>query len=223
MNWLARQEAAGYFKRQWVTEAHDEPPRSEIIRTVRAYDLAGELKSETNPDPDYIASVKMSKLRNGTYFIHNVQRFRARFGDWVTKIVETAHQDGRHVDILIPQDPNASAKAAARMLVNDIISHGFSAMCRPTNRSKIDRFRPFAAAAKNGSIVVLANCASDFENKVENDNSFYYKELEEFDGGRKGHDDMVDSTSDAFMDLAQAVHVPNFSLPTFSKTNEFKF
>lgn len=221
-SWYARQEASGYFKRQWVEETHTEPARSDIERTVRAYDLAGELKSETNPNPDYIASVKMSKLRNGSYFIHDVQRFRARFGDWVNRIVEVGEQDGRHVDILIPQDPNAAAKAASKMLVNDIISHGFSAKARPTNRSKVDRFRPFAASAKNGNVGILDSCANDFENKISADNSFYYNELEKFDGGRKGHDDCVDATSDAFTELAQAIHIPSFTLPSFQKPNEFR-
>jgi len=221
-NWYARPEASGHFKRQWLEEELEEPAACDIVRTVRAWDLAGELKSETNPDPDYIASVKMSLLRNGRYFIHDVLRFRARFGDWVNKIVEVAKRDGRRVDILIPEDPNASAKAASRMLVNDIISHGFYAKCKPTNRSKLDRYRPFAASAKNGNVSILVGCANDEENNIQNDNNFYYAEQEVFKGnGKDRHDDMVDSTADAFTELAAKQVIPTFSLPMFSKQNEF--
>lgn len=221
-NWFARQEGAGHFKRQWLQpEAFVEPAKSDIERTVRAWDLAGELKSETNPDPDYISCVKMSKLKNGSYFIHEVVRFRARFGDWVTRIVEFGKKDGKHVDILVPQDPNASAKAASKMIINDIISHGYYAKAKPTNRSKIDRYRPFAASAKNGNIAILEACCTDEENKVYNDNNFYYLEQEQFRGDGKTHDDMVDATGDAFTELAQKQIIPSFSLPGFTKPNEF--
>ena len=220
-NWFARQEAAGHFKRQWLFEAQEEPAKSDIERTVSAWDLAGELKSETNPDPDYIANVKMSKLKNGSYFIHRVVRFRARFGDWVKRIVEFGEQDGRHVDILIPEDPNASAKAASKMIINEIISHGFYAKGQPTNRAKLDRYRPYCASAKNGNVAILTNCCTDEENKNYNDNSFYYLEQEVFKGDNKTHDDMVDATADAHNELAQKQIIPTISLPNMTKTNEF--
>lgn len=209
-NWEARAEAAGFFKRQWVTEVADYPDESEIVKTVRAWDIAGELSSSAVPDPDYSVGVKMAKLKNGTYCILDIIRLRARFGDLTKKIIEVAASDGVGVDVVIPQDPNASAKAACKMMVNEIIAEGFYAKARPTNKSKVDRFRPFAAACENGSVSIVKNCSTCLESKIYNDNNFYYTELEKFDGGRKGHDDLCDSTSDAFMYLAQSKTLPNF-------------
>ena len=209
-NWEARAESSGFFKRQWTPELSEYPAQEDIVKIVRAWDLAGELASSAVPDPDFSVGVKMAKLRNGTFVILDVIRFRARYGDLCNKIIEIACEDGRKVDILIPQDPNASAKAACKMLVQNIINEGFVARARPTNRSKVDRFRPFAASAENGTVSILKNCCTCLESKIMNDNNFYFTELEKFDGGRKGHDDQVDATSDSFMELARSVRIPNF-------------
>jgi predicted phage terminase large subunit-like protein len=210
-NWEARAESAGFWKRQWCEELIEAPHRSEFTKIVRAYDLAGELKSSVNADPDFSVGVKMGRLKNGNYVILDVIRFRARFGDVISRIIKTAEQDGPEVDVLIPQDPNASAKAACKMMVQQVIEAGFYAKARPTNRSKIDRFRPFGAASENGYIKVVRNCCDCSELEIYNDNNFYYTELEKFNGGRAGHDDMCDATADAFMQLATRVNVPNFS------------
>jgi len=42
-------------------------------------------------------------------------------------------------------------------------------------------------------VIILKNCATDLENNIRNDNSFFYRELESFTGERNrsegGHDD----------------------------------
>ena len=52
-------------------------------------------------------------------------------------------------------------------------------------------------------------------------NSSYLNELEQFDGGRKGHDDMVDSTSDAFNHISRQMVLPSFNLTSFTQDNPF--
>lgn len=220
-NWFAREESTGYFKREWVNEIPVPPHESEFVKIVRAWDLAGSVKSEQNPDPDYSASVKMGKLKTGEYVILDCLRFRARFGEVTQKIIETARADGNKVDIYIPQDPNAAAKAAATMMVQEIAAHGFYVRARPSNKSKVDRFRPFAAVAEHGLVHYVRNCADDLENKVLRDINPYFAELEKFDGGRKGHDDWADATSDAFMALASGLTIPSFSLPELKQDNQF--
>lgn len=209
-NWFARAEASGFFKRGWVNEVTEYPEQSDIVKIVRAWDIAGELASPKDIDPDYTVGVKMAKLKNGQYIILDVVRFRARYGDVKNRIIGVATEDGVGVDIIIPQDPNASGKAASKMLAQEIINEGFSARTVATSKSKIDRFRPFASTAENGNVSVLKNCCTCLENKIYGDNSFYYNELEKFDGGRKGHDDLVDATSDAFMRLAKSQSIPSF-------------
>lgn len=211
-NWLVRPSASGYFKREWLHEVTDIPTHSEMVKIVRAYDLAATLKSDANPDPDYTASVKMAKLRNGDYIILDICRLRARPADVTAHILDNARRDGRGVDIIIPMDSGAAGKAASRMLVKEIVEAGYYATTKATSASKIDRYRPFSAAAQVGLVHILKGCANDLENDIHNDNSFYYTESERFDGGRKFHDDMVDSTGDAFMTLATGLILPDINL-----------
>lgn len=215
-NWEARPEGQGLIKREWFREEDQEPAWSDIVKTVRAYDVAGTLKSsDSSYDPDYTACIKISKMKDGTYFIHDIQRTRIRFGDWKDFIVSNAQRDGNKVDIVLPLDPNPASKAATTMLAREISAEGFFVRTMRANSSKVDRFRPFASMCMNGGIRILKNCGTDFENKVFSELGFFYKELETFTGerkaGRNGHDDLVDSCSDGFMILAQKTIIPNFT------------
>lgn len=222
-NWKVRPSTSGFFRREWLIEEKDIPPHNEIVKTVRAYDLAATLKSDSNPDPDYTASVKMAKLKSGDYIILDVVRLRARPADVTAHILDNALRDGKGVDIIIPTDSGAAGKAAARMLIKEIVEAGYYATTKATSSSKIDRYRPFSAAAQAGLVRILKSCATDLENEVFNDNSFYYAESERFDGGRKFHDDMVDATGDAFMTLATGLVLPNISLSGIPKMDRRVF
>lgn len=193
-DWTAREAGSTYFQRAWCEpEAAEEPPRSEILRTVRAYDFAGTLKSSSNPSPDYTACARVSKLKNGDYFVHDVQRTRILYGDWEKFILDNAKADGRDTEILIPLDPGASAKVATSILTRSLAEQGYRVRTLKTTQSKLDRFRPFSSLAMNGHIKFLKGCGYDYENKIEGDNSFVYRELEAFNGKRRGgelgHDD----------------------------------
>lgn len=230
-DWTAREQGSTHFMRNWCTEDFVEPPKSEIIKTVRSYDFAGTLKSDANPSPDYFATSKVSKLKNGKYFIHDIQRTRIRFGDWKSFIVNNAIKDGGDVDIILPLDPNAAAKAATELLAREISEEGYFVRKIRSNTSKLDRFRPFSSLAMNGDIIFLKNCGTDHENGIINDLGFVYKELEGFTGQRKGgesgHDDVVDTLSDAVYVLAQKINFGNFlgglKSVDLSQKNEFKF
>ena len=221
-DWTAREANSTHFLRSWVTEAVEEPPKSEIVKTVRSYDLASTLKSDSNSSPDYTATCKVSKLKNGNYFVHDVQRTRIRFGDWKEFILNNASRDGVDVDIILPLDPGAAAKAATGILTREISEQGFRVRTLSTTKSKLDRFRPVSSLAQNGHIVFLKNCGHDFENKISNDLNFVYKELEAFTGqrrsGESGHDDIVDILSDAVSILAEQINIPNF-LSSLQSTN----
>lgn len=215
-DWTAREEGSTYFQRSWCgEEALIEPPASEILRTVRAYDFAGTLKSSGNPSPDYTACAKISKLKNGDYFVHDVRRTRILYGDWEKFILENAAQDGRNCEIIIPLDPGASAKVATSLLTRSLSEKGYRVRTMKATQSKLDRFRPFSSLAMNGHVQFLKGCATDLENNIDSNNSFMYRELEGFNGkkrsGESGHDDMVDAISDATSILAQRVNVPNMA------------
>ena len=221
-DWTARAEGQGYWKRSWCPELIKPHPRSEVLRTVRAWDLAGSVVSDAARDVDYSVGVKMDLLRNGEYVITDVVRFRARFGEVERKILEVAAEDGPKVDIVTPVDPGAAGKAAARMLAKSITGAGFYVRMKPVSKSKLDRFRPLASACENGLVSIVKNCCDDLENKTFNDNTWFYNELESFSGGRRGHDDAVDAASDAFEYLATSKKIPvGFKLPSFTQSNPF--
>lgn len=204
-NWEARPEGNSFFQREWVEEVNH-VDEDEVALTVRAYDFAGTLRSELNPSPDYTTSVRMRKMKNGDYIIDDVRRCRIRHGQWEEFVVSCWEDDPPNTEHIIPQDPGVAAARATQLFCKRLAELGIYTKKEKTNKSKLDRFRPFAACAENRGIKMLANCATDLENNIKDDNSFYYKELEVFTGQRKrgesGHDDLVDATSSAFTALA---------------------
>jgi predicted phage terminase large subunit-like protein len=65
------------------------------------------------------------------------------------------------------------------MMIKDLIGEGFPARMRPSNKSKVIRFQPFAAAAQAGLVDYLEASWNDT----------YFEELERFDGSRAVKDD----------------------------------
>lgn len=177
--WYADEEGSGYWKKEW-TDIVDRPPLK-VKKKVRAYDLAGTVPSEMNPNPDYTVGVLMSKDDYNNYYVEDVVRFRARHGEVYQRILETAREDGDDVLVVIPQDPNAAGKAYASTIVKDLAEQGFYAKTKATNQSKITRFAPFCAASEAGGIKLV----------IGDWNDAFIEELEGFDGSRKRgkHDD----------------------------------
>jgi len=211
-NWRVRESASSLWQRIWCQEIHEEPPFVDFIKIVRAWDFADKLPSDKDPSPDYTVSMKMGKLRTGEYVILDVTRHRVRTGGWVSHILEMASKDGKYVDILIPQDPGVMAKLGMQDILRGVTDAGYYAIFKATNKKKLERFRPFAAASHNGNVMIMKNCGTDFWNKIYNDNNFWFKELEVFTGERKRgedfHDDVCDTASDCFMYLATQSVLP---------------
>lgn len=213
-SWEARAEGSGMVRREWFIEEDKEPAWADIECTVRSYDFAFSKKSDKNPSPDYTVSVKMSRLKDGSYFIHDIRQTRVLPGEWLDFIMEAAHQDGPKVNIIIPLDPGPGAKFTNSFLTKEISSAGFFVKQMRAQGRKADRFKPFASIVMNGGMKILKNCATDYENGVVNDLSFFYNQLEVFDGARRsgesGHDDLCDACSDAFEAVASRKIIPNF-------------
>lgn len=205
-NWNARPEGSTYFQRSWVEEVDYIDP-DDIVESARSFDFASTLKDNAiNYNPDYTASVLMHKLKDGRYCIADVVRHRIRVGDWTSFVLDAAKDDPADTTYYLPQDPGPSAKRAMELFARELAEKGMYTRKLTTNQKKLERFRPFSSMAQNSGVVVIKGCATDLENKVYNDNTFFYKELEVFTGIRKrgemGHDDMVDCVSDSFYALA---------------------
>ncbi len=196
-NWFVRDSGSGFFKREWLipVKLHEQ----EIISRCRAWDIAGSVPSDANPRPDSTCGVLIAKTKQGQYIIEDVIKFRARYGEVIQTIIKTAQGDPEGTQIILPQEPGQAGIAAGKMMVRELVEEGFYAKLRPTNKSKVVRFQPFAAAAEAGLVSYIES----------NWNESYFFELEAFDGSRGVSDDQVDATSDSFITLAQKLLVPN--------------
>lgn len=209
-SWFARQESAGYFKREWCTKIEFAPYAT--VKRVRAWDMAGTLPSQANPNPDWTVGILMSKTKDGAYIVEDMIRFRGRFHEVEKKIFETAEADGVSTTVVIPKDPGQAGTAYASTLTKALAERGFTSKMMPTNKSKLDRFKPFAAIAEAKIVqVVIADWNKDF-----------FDELEAFNGDGKQKDDICDACSDAWAALRNTFSLPSFSLPDFTRANPFK-
>jgi len=184
-----------YFKKEWadLIPFHQIPKMKKI---VRAWDVASTPPNQTNRNPDWTVGMKLGLGEDGYYYVLDMVRFRDTIGN-VKKIMrQTAVKDGESTHIAVPLDPGGHGKHAYEDHVRNL--SGFVVKKAKTEKSKLERFMPFASLAENGLVkVVQADWNKDF-----------FRELESFVGNGKKKDDIVDSTSDAFKLLAQAKKVP---------------
>ena len=176
-SWTAREESAGYFKKEWLTQL--KYARGDSVAKVRAWDLAASVPSEVYPNPDWTAGVLMSKDKEKMYTIEHVTRFRERFQGVEQRIIDQAYEDGRDVVILIPKDVGSSAQSYAMSLRAKIAELGFTVRLVKPKLDKVTRFGAFAAMAE----ALRVRFVEDDWNKD------YFNELEMFDGSRKNKDD----------------------------------
>ena len=207
-NWLARQESSGIFNRTWCEIVNNIPSGVKRLSKARAYDLAGTLPSESNPDPDYTASVLISRCDDGYYYVEDCTQSHLRINDVLNQIAKTAKEDYKYygnMQTFIPRDPNSSGKFASQQFVSRLASQGVSVRTISTSggKSKLTRFEPFACVAQEGLVKVVRGDWNDV----------FFTELERFTGERtyKLHDDIVDATSDSFMKVSTNKELPTFA------------
>lgn len=209
-NWDIREERTGYWKAGWCEVIHIPPDR--VVKRVRAWDISGTLPSETNRNPDYTVGTAMSKDYNGRYYVEDVVRGRWSHAGVLETILATAERDGRDTLILLPVDPGAAGKAYYASLVRAISEKGYYVRGKPTNKSKVQRFAPFASACEAGLVAI---CRGEW-------NDAFTYELEGFDGSRNVKDDIVDTVGDGYHELASGYSLPMFAMPDLSRNNPFK-
>lgn len=206
-NWEVQEENSGYFQRDWVEIVDD--CHVKIKRNVRCWDIASTKPTESNPHPDYTASVQMGKGEDGYIYIFDARRDRIGILEVVDWIRDTAIEDrdyGRaRTETFIPQDPNAQAKYATQQWVVKLASYGIAVRVSKSSphNSKLDKFLPFCAVAEAGMVRVVRGSWNDM----------LLDELESFTHKRSTayvKDDLVDSVSDNFSKLATNKELPSF-------------
>ncbi len=184
-NWKIRAAAGLLFKRSWVRVVDAAPTD---LRIVRGWDLASTPKVDGN-DPDWTAGTKIGQSRStGRYIVLHHVRDRDTPHKIEALISNTASQDGREVEISLPQDPGQAGKAQVATLIKML--SGYTARATPETGDKETRFGPFSAQCEAGNVDVLRGPW----------NEEWFMELEAFPDA--AHDDDADSTARAFNTLS---------------------
>jgi predicted phage terminase large subunit-like protein len=205
-SWTAVPEGNSNFNRDWVNIIEHAPV--EVSGRVRSWDLAHSVPSETYPDPDWTAGVKMSRTKSGRYVVEHVKRDRRLTDGVVRMLIDTAHQeDGLGHPVTIPKD-NGGGKAATQFFIKALAEQGITVKGIPISghTTKMQRFLPFCSIAEAGLVdVVRGEWNDDF-----------FVELEFFQGIRNEKNDQVDACADAFNFLAKGSNIPDFVVPDLS-------
>lgn len=212
-SWHAKEESAGYFKRSWVEEIEKAP--TYVTARVRGMDLAASLPSESYPNPDWSASILMSRTPDGFYIVEHVERYRKLSNGVLEHIVETDKKDksfGLNPTVYTPKDPGAGGDLASMYTIKYLVEHGVHARPDKTGSTtgKLAKMQPFLALAEGGWVKVVKG----------EWNEMWYNELEDYiDGNRQQKDDMWDATGTAAKALLKQVTMPTFSIPTLTQAS----
>lgn len=176
--------AGALFARHWFGIEEASPVG---LALVRRWDLAS-TEAKPGRDPDWTAGVKMGRDRAGRYHVLDVRRIQATPGSVEQLVRHTAEMDGYEVPVRMEQEPGSSGVALCDHYLRHVLPGWDYRGVRSTG-DKADRARPLAAQAEGGNVLLLRGPW----------NKDYLDEMESFPGG--GHDDQVDASSGALLDL----------------------
>jgi len=204
-----REQSSGFYQRAWSKLVFDVPYGT---RKVRGFDMAGSLVDEVNKDPDYSATVLLSKSKESRYTVESAERIRERFHTVEQWIFDMHESDPASITYVLPIDPGAAGKAYASGLQRQLAERGRHCVLQPVStKSKLIRFRPLASIAQAGYLDVLSD---DW-------NEWFFNELESFQGDGKTHDDALDAAVSAFWYLNKSNELPQFTLPDLHQSNNY--
>lgn len=197
-SWYAKEEASGYFKREWC-EVVSKFDLDYTNKQVRAWDKAATLPCESYPDPDWTVGIKGMIDEHGDLVVIDMQRFRDRSAVVQRRMQEIAEDDGKHVVIAIPKDVGAAGKESSEYSQALLNKAGFNVLINAARKAKQQRFEPVLIKAQNRQLKVVK---ADW-------NQAFFDELEHLDfSKRSGHDDIADALSDLHATLNNKLFVP---------------
>lgn len=190
-NWKVKPASGDYFKKSYFDIVDAAPA---LGRRIRYWDRAATEPSESSPDPDWTAGLRMSEADDGFFYIEHVERFRGSPGKVSKRIKTTAESDGRLVSIGIEQDPGSAGKFEASTYVTLLAK--FVTFAVPPQGDKETRATPASVAAEHGRIRLVRGPW----------NAAFLDEVESFPKG--AHDDQVDALSGAYNQLTGNPRIP---------------
>ncbi len=224
-NWNYQPAANGFWDRKTIQEISSKELPNGIV-WCRAYDKASTEPSKENSsyDPDYTASCKVGKDRDGNLYYagdyicdefgEDLMRFRKKPGPRDELIRKQAEYDTPNVTIIFAKDPAQAGAYEFEQSAKKLQQEGFivKADPMPSNKSKYKRFEPFCAASHNGYVYFVADTFS------RKDLDYIYLELENFDGDKNNgyKDDVLDAISSGTSYILRERTIKPFSLPDCS-------
>lgn len=221
-NWLYQPAANGFWDRSTIQEIRStELPKG--ITWCRAYDKASTEpnKEKSGYDPDYTASAKIGKDRDGNVYVagdyicddqgRDLMRYRKKPGPRDELILKQAQYDTDNVTVILARDPAQSGLVEYQESAKKLQYEGFIVKQdpMPSNKSKYKRFEPFCSLCHTGVVFFVTD---SFDR---NDLDYIYLELENFDGDKNNgyKDDVLDSIASGVNYILRERTVKPFSLP----------
>lgn len=165
------------------------PTPDQFTSVCRFWDLAS-TEDQAGADPDWTAGTLIGKHTDGTFWVLDVRRERLGPQGVRALIRQTAQADGVAVKVRLEREGGASGKLAADSIVREDLA-GFAAAAVKPRGNKAERAEPFAAQVEAGNVRLVAG-------------EWVRPWLDEFRAFPTGkHDDMVDSASGGFAEVAR--------------------
>ena len=192
-NWNIKATGGEFFKNKYFKYTNSIRMK-DIISVCRAWDFAGTEKEETtNGTPDATASCLMARLIDGSFAILEVTNNWLKAEDKRRLVYSKAKKDfekfGAKYKIFIPQDPGQAGKDQIQAYVK--LLSGFNVVHNTVKGNKITRAEPLMIQFENDNVVIFKN---------DSWNETYQTQMVNFPDAP--HDDMVDASSDAFIQLS---------------------
>lgn len=191
-NWNIRPAAGMYFPRNKAVLIEEIP--ADLVRVVRAWDLAGtEDKKNNNPEdgPAYTAGVLIGKRKNGKLVVLDVINRRLNSSEVRSLVLNTAKADKAawksKYRIRMNQDPGQAGVDQKEQYIK--LLSGFSINIERESGSKEVRAEPLSAQWINGNVEVLNRAWT----------SEYMAQLDGFPDRK--FKDMADASSTGFLEL----------------------
>lgn len=141
------------FQQHWFLII-DRSELPQMTHAVRYWDLAGTEPSIANTDPDYTVGLKLEMDAQECFYVTDIIRARKAPGAVGQLVADTAREDGRHVGIVLEQEPGASGVALIDHYIRNVLP-GYTVKGNRVTGPKAVRAQPVAAAAEHGVIKLV--------------------------------------------------------------------
>lgn len=127
------------------------PPGLAFKKVVRYWDKAG-----SDDDGCYTVGIKMGVIGTGherRFWILHMERFRKSSNEREAIIKKTAENDGRHVNVVVEQEPGSSGKDMAQYTITNLA--GFKVRAERPTGDKIHRADVFSVQVNAGNVYMV--------------------------------------------------------------------